>query len=118
MNFLRWLIFIPAGFAAKILVEHFWMMIVDSFIFLNLLPMLYLSSLTSGAVFVYVSVKISPTSRKYAVSIFMCVLQLLGCVLLLLGPVLTLGFTLYTLIPIVHLMGGLLVTYKIRKNDF
>ena len=118
MNFLRWILFLPAGIVTSFLVELLWPMIVD-WLFLNLEPLLYISSLVSGAVFVYVSVKIAPTVREYAVSIYMCVLLVLALVLDVYIQLLTEGATLdNTLISILHLIGGLLVTYKIRKNDF
>ena len=118
MNVLRWLLFIPAGIVASFLVELLWPMIVD-WLFLNLEPLLYISSLVSGAVFVYVSVKIAPTLKEYAVSIYMCVLLVLALILAIYIQLSSEGSTLdYTLISILHLMGGLLVTYKIRKNDF
>ena len=118
MNFLRWLLFMPAGIIASFLVELLWPMIVD-WSFLNLKPLLYVSSLVSGAVFVYVSVKIAPTLREYAVSIYMFVLLVLALFLDVYIQLSTEGSTIdNTLISILHLVGGLFVTYKIRKNDF
>lgn len=118
MNFLRWLLFIPAGVFASFLVQLLWPMIVE-WSFLNLKPLLYLSSLVSGAVFVYVSVKIAPTLREYAVSVYMCVLLVLALVLDVYIQLSIEGSTLdNTLISILHLVGGLFVTYKIRQKEF
>ena len=118
MNLLRWLLFIPAGLVASFLVELFWPIIVD-WLFLNLKPFLYISSLISGAVFVYVSVKIAPTWKEYVVSKYMCLLLLLALVFAVYIQLSSEGSTPdITLIPILHLVGGIFITYKIRKNDF
>jgi len=118
VNVLRWMLFLPAGIITSFLVELLWPMIVD-WLFLNFEPLLYISSLVSGAVFVYVSVKIAPTVREYAVSIYMCALLVLALVLDVYIQLSTEGVTLdNTLISILHLVGGLFVTYKIRQKEF
>ena len=117
MEILRWIFFIPAGILAGTFLQLFWPIFIDKHA-MNSGVIFLIAAILAGAAVVYVSVKVAPTKRKFEVSLCICILLLIGTIFAVLNQIKFEEATLYeTLLSILQLLGGLIVTYEIRKNN-